>query len=200
MNIITSYNIDEVFNNIKIKKPINFNNKYILNLYDSNNEHLLFQTPIMYIPTNYIYDETTIKTLDLCEYNDIKFLTFMKLLFSKIINKIKKYDNTLFENKSFYSNIITKSENKLNHFLRFKEIYLNQLNIYDTNNNPIDIKEIKNESRIKCIIMLRSVWINNNNYGFKLNLLQIQNKEFINNKNLFKSSTSLDNSYEKKFR
>ena len=47
--------------------------------------------------------------------------------------------------------------------------------------------------------MLRSVWINNNNYGFKLNLLQIQNKEFINNKNLFKSSTSLDNSYEKKF-
>ena len=121
-----------------------------MNLYDSNNEHLLFQTPIMYIPTNYIYDETTIKTLDLCEYNDIKFLTFMKLLFSKIINKIKKYDNTLFENK-FYSNIITKSENKLNHFLRFKEIYLNQLNIYDTNNNPIDIKKYEMNQELNAL-------------------------------------------------
>ena len=34
--------------------------------------------------------------------------------------------------------------------------------------------------------MLRSVWINEKNYGFKINLLQIQNKEFINNQNLLK--------------
>ena len=102
MNIITSYNIDEVFDNIKIKKPINFNNKYILNLYDKNDEHLLFQTPIMYLPNNYIYDETSIQKLDLCEYNDIKFITFMKLLFSKILKKIKNYDKTLFSNKNYY--------------------------------------------------------------------------------------------------
>ena len=129
MNIITSYNIDEVFNNIKIKKPINFNNKYILNLYDTNDEHLLFQTPIMYLPTNYIYDETSIQKLDLCEYNDIKFITFMKLLFSKILKKIKNYDKTLFENKNYYSNIHSQNKNDIHQFLRFKEIYLSQLNI-----------------------------------------------------------------------
>ena len=102
MNIITSYNIDEVFSNIKIKKPIQFNNKILLNLYDKNEEHLLFQTPIMYLPKNYMYDDTTISILDLCEYNDNKFLTFMKLLFNKIIKKINKYDKSLFEDKNYY--------------------------------------------------------------------------------------------------
>ena len=33
MNIITNYDIDEVFKNIKIKKPISFNNRKILNIY-----------------------------------------------------------------------------------------------------------------------------------------------------------------------
>jgi hypothetical protein len=187
MNIITSYNIDDVFKNIKIKKPVNFNNKSILNLYNNKDEPIIFQSPVLYLPNNYIYDDTSIKKLDLCEYNSNKFLTFMNLLFHKIINRINNYDNTLFNNKTYYPNILSSIHS--NKFIRFKEIYLSQLNIYDINNNPIDIQKIKTESKIKCIFMLRSVWINSEHYGFKLNLLQIQHKEFTNNINLFKTST-----------
>ena len=56
MNIIINYNIDDILSKIKIKKPIYFNNKIILNLYYEKNEYILFQTPIMYLPYDYIYD------------------------------------------------------------------------------------------------------------------------------------------------
>ena len=50
MNIITNYDIDEVFKNIKIKKPISFNNRKILNIYYEKQNYLLFQSPLMYLP------------------------------------------------------------------------------------------------------------------------------------------------------
>ena len=56
MNIITSYDINDVYSQIKVKKPVKFNNKIILNIYDNLQESLLFQSPVMYLPYNYIYD------------------------------------------------------------------------------------------------------------------------------------------------
>ena len=192
MNIITSYNLDEVFNKIKIKKPIKFNNKLILNLYDEYQEYLLFQTPTMYLPRDYIHDEKTIKLLDLCEYNDTKFLNFMILLFKKILAKIENFDKKLFLNKNYHSNIIQNTSNLEQKMLRLKDIYLSQINVYDINNNLINIEKIIKESKVKCIIMIRSVWINEDKYGFKLNLLQMQYKDFLNNVNLLKKSSNND--------
>jgi len=181
MNIITSYDINEVYTRIKVKKPIRFNNKIILNIYDIAQENLLFQSPVMYLPYNYIYDTNVIKTMDLCEYNDNKFINFLTLLYKKIINKINFFNSSLFEDKKFYSNIILNSQDNKIKMVRFKEVYINKLNVYDFRNDLININQIVRESKIKCIFMIKNVWINEDRYGFNLELLQIQNKDFTNN-------------------
>ena len=101
MNIITSYDINEVYSRIKVKKPIKFNNKIILNIYDNIQENLLFQSPVMYLPYDYIYDENIIRCMDVCEYNDDKFINFITTLYKKIINKINAFNSSLFEDKNF---------------------------------------------------------------------------------------------------
>ncbi len=188
MNIITSFNINEVFSRIKIKKPIKFNNKIILNLYDGYQDCLLFQSPIMYLPYDYIHNDNAIKCIDLCEYNDNKFLSFIIILFKKILTKIENFNNTLFMNKNFFSNIVSNKKNEDLKMLRLREVYFSKINVYDNNNNLININKIVKETKIKCILMIKNVWINDNNYGFNIELLQIQNKDFINNNNLFKNS------------
>ena len=193
MNIITSYDINEVYSRIKIKKPIKFNNKIILNLYDEYQDCLLFQSPTMYLPYDYIYNDNVIKCMDLCEYNDNKFINFITILYKKIITKIETFDKKLFENKEFFSNIIKKNEKFI--MFRLKEVYFSRLNVYDTNNTPININKIVKETKIKCIFMIKNIWINDDKYGFNLQLLQIQYKDFLNNENLFKNSSNSDNEW-----
>lgn len=192
MNIITSYDINEVYSRIKIKKPIKFNNKIILNLYDEYQDCLLFQSPTMYLPYDFIHNDSVIKCIDLCEYNDNKFINFITILYKKIITKIENFDKKLFQNKEFLSNIIKKNDNIM---FRLKEVYFSRLNIYDTNNRLIDINKIVKETKIKCIFMIKNIWINDNKYGFNLQLLQIQYKDFMNNENLFKNSCNSDNEW-----
>ena len=176
MNIITSYDINEVYKNVKVKKPIKFNNKIILNIFDSSQNNLLFQSPLMYLPYNFIYFDNIIKYLDLCEYNDEKFLNFITILYKKIISKINSFNSGLFEDKQFYSNIVLNKRNSNIKMFRFKEIYVNKLNIYDNNNNLVNINQIVKESKIKCIFMIKNVWINQDKYGFNLELLQYKLK------------------------
>ena len=199
MNIITNYNIDNIFNKIKIKKPIYFNNKIILNLYYEKNEYILFQTPIMYLPYDYIYDNNIIQYIDLCEYNILeydkkyntknidKFLKFLNKIFKKLLLKIDNYDNSLLKNKDYLSSIINndKIKSDKSKILRIKNNYLNNIKVYDNNNNLININQIIKESKIKCILAIKNIWIYNNKYGINIQLLQIQNKNFINNYNLF---------------
>ena len=195
MNIITSYDINEVYSRIKVKKPIKFNNKIILNIYDNIQENLFFQSPVMYLPYDYIYDENIIRCMDVCEYNDDKFINFITTLYKKIINKINVFNSALFQNKKFYSNIVlNKRDNNIKMF-RFKQIYINKINVYDFRNNLINIKQIVKENKVKCIFMIKNIWINEDRYGFNLELLQIQNKDFINNSSLFKNSEILNNNF-----
>ena len=90
--------------------------------------------------------------------------------------------------KKYYSNIITDSKNKDFKFIRFKDIYFSHLKIYDINDNLIDYSKLIKETKVKCMIILRSVWINEENYGIKLILLQIQYRELLTNNSLFKKT------------
>ena len=100
MNIITKYNIDNIFSKIKIKKPICFNNKTILNIHYGNQNCLLLQTPIMYLPYDFIEDNKMIKCLDLCEYNNEQFINFIILLYKKTSRlKLNVLRIFLFHNK-----------------------------------------------------------------------------------------------------
>ena len=51
--------------------------------------------------------------------------------------------------------------------LRLKDIYFSRLNVYDINNSIINIEKIVKETKIKCIFMIKSIWINDNKFGFK---------------------------------
>ena len=52
----------------------------ILNIYNNSQNNLLFQSPLMYLPYDFIYYNNVIKCLDLCEYNNEKFLNFITIL------------------------------------------------------------------------------------------------------------------------
>ena len=55
--------------------------------------------------------------MDVCEYNDDKFINFITTLYKKIINKINAFNSSLFEDKKFYSNIVlNKRDNKIKMF------------------------------------------------------------------------------------
>ena len=193
MNIITKYNIDNIFSKIKIKKPIYFNNKTILNIHYGNQNCLLLQTPIMYLPYDFIEDNKMIKCLDLCEYNNEQFINFIILLYKKIINRIKRFDNNIFDKKVFYSNIVKNKKNDKISMIRFRDNYISKIKIYDIYNNIIEKTKIVKETKVKCIMLIKNVWINEHYYGFNIELLQIQNREFINNNSLFASCTNINN-------
>ena len=56
MNIITNYDIDEVFKNIKIKKPISFNNRKYL-IFIRKTKLFIISISSMYLPYDFIHNK-----------------------------------------------------------------------------------------------------------------------------------------------
>ena len=183
MEILSNFNLtkdtkkeilNNIFKNLNIKKPFNKDNYTIFNIY-KNNSPILIETPYVFIKNLHKYiNQDLIKSINLINIkNNNNFIYFIKKLEEFIKLKINNYNKNLLINKNFNNSID-------NNNLIIKNNYKNNINIYNLKKEKISIDTIKSDTKVKCIIQLKSFWINELNYGFNYKLLQILNCDFLN--------------------
>lgn len=181
--MIIIYNIESILHtNFKIKKPFTYGDKTIFDLYNETNEPLYYQSPSMIVPYNYFINNN-IFTLTLCEYKNTKYTDLIDNVIKKIIDKVKKNYSNLFENKIFNNPIIVKPFNPK--MFQFKNVKTNDIEIYNIFQEKIDLQDIRVDDMITCIYQIKNIWINENSYGVKLNLIQLRRDNTINRGYIF---------------
>jgi hypothetical protein len=169
--------------NFKIKKPFFYNNKITFDLYSENDENIFFESLSMIIPFKYILDENSQKlSLTLYEYKSNKYGKKINLILEKIIKCTKKHYEKLFKEKIFKSPIILNNSTTI---FQFNNIRYNEIEIYNKFREKINIKNIETDDRISIIFHLKNIWIQNNKYGFNLDLIQIRRDNYIDREYLF---------------
>jgi len=168
---------DVDFNNIIYYKPIRkINKKYNISLYYNYNGKkipLIIQTPKLYIP--YKINEYGVRSsLDVLFYNMDDEQTFFYEFILKINAKIESLKDTKLNN--FISDDCTylysiKQNKPFPDKLRFS-IDKDTL-VFDENKKIYSLANIIPKTNAKFLINFSDIWINKNNYGININILQI---------------------------
>jgi hypothetical protein len=168
---------------IKIKVPYEFNNKKIFNVYYNEDDPLLIETPDCYLPYNYnLYDNRYFQMDLVILNNDAEFTACLDHIISYIHSKIaNKYDVS--KTCELYH-----GKNKI----KLKNNNFDTIRVFNNNRELIDIKNLSKDDRVKCIIQLDKVFINNKMKSDSINFKIFQIKKIDKSIDVFKCPSLFD--------
>jgi len=183
---------DIILNNIKLKKPYQLiNNTTFFDIFYLHNcikSSLIIKTPKLIIPFKpTIYqsnkgDESIVISFLLNNIYDNELKNFKEIIKNIENSLINKLENTYehIKNLNKKNNIYktTYNNNKIN-LLKTKVSNLNNLEIINSNKEPIEFKNLPINIPVYAYIHINKVWINNNNIGITINILHIYSTEDI---------------------
>lgn len=172
--------------NVNIKKPYtfkkNFNHEEI-KTFDVYNENkyllLLTKTLQIYSKNNYC--------LDFVQNKKKGCLHFLDKLLKSIIKRIKAIDEykPMFDNKNILSNFKYQENCRI---LTIKDICYKDTCVFDTNNEVIQMENIKVQDNVRLILYIKNIWIKSDSIGINIKVSQIQRLEpLLLCKSLFKN-------------
>ena len=184
-NVIDINKIDH--QKINIKKPYifkkNYNNQEIktFDLYHENKSILLMTDVLqLYSKNNYC--------LEFIQNKKKGCLYYLNQLFNYILKRIQSINeyNVLFRDKQFM-HILKKQQNC--RILTIKDVCNIDTVVFNTNNEVIQIQNIKYQDNVRLILYLKNIWVTPDNIGINLKVSQIQRLEpLLLTKSLFQNN------------
>ncbi len=178
---------------LKIKKPFTYGNNTIFDLYNSNvsanvsanvsneknkNQIVYLQSPSMLVPLSLnVNDIKNTFTLILCEYKSNKYTENINKIIKKIIEDVIKRYPKIFENKIYVDALYIKPFNPI--MFQFKNIKSDDIEVYNIFKEKISFTDIFKDDMVTCIYNIKNIWVNETNYGIKLELLQLRRDNYI---------------------
>lgn len=169
---------------IKIKRPVHFNNKTIFPLFDKNNNELFIKTPIMYLPIEpKRFNDILLEYIDIVEFNSTQFTEYFIRLLNTVVTRIHSFDKNT-KNREYNTHIIQPdistydvpyvSETDINIYriIRINNIHTSQSYVFSKTGEKLTMKLLIPESKVKMIIHIPYFWTTHTHYGFKIVLIQ----------------------------
>jgi len=168
MNTILKYNETINIKLLTIKKQINISNEFTNYPIKYDNNNLIIQTPIMYIPFG-------INKYNNKSYIDISFINSDKNDMKKLKSIILNINNHI-KKKFKKKNIKFLSSFKSTEFYpdRLRLSFYDDILVFSESKKLLNLDYIKSKSYVKLLIIPQFIWTNNNSYGIVWNILQMK--------------------------
>jgi hypothetical protein len=167
MNTILKFNNINI-DSISIKKQINISNEFTNYPIKYNNNNLIIQTPIVYLPFG-------INKYNNKSYIDISFINSSKndmKHFKTIILNINKYVKKKINRKKL--KFISSFKCTENYPERLRLSFYDDILIFSESKQLLSLDYIKSKIYVKLLISPQFIWTNNTSYGIVWNILQMK--------------------------
>ena len=167
MNTILKFN-DINIDSISIKKQINISNEFTNYPIKYNNNNLIIQTPIVYLPFG-------INKYNNKSYIDISFINSSKndmKHFKTIILNINKYVKKKLNKKKL--TFISSFKCTEYYPERLRLSFYDDILIFSESKKVLSLDYIKSKIYVKLLIIPQFIWTNNTSYGIVWNILQMK--------------------------
>lgn len=167
MNTILKFT-DINMNSVSIKKQINISDEYTNYPIKYNNNNLVIQTPIVYLPFG-------INKYNNKSYIDISFINASK-------NSMDQFKNSILNINKFVKKKFNKKKLKFLSSFKCTEYYPERLRlsfyedilIFSESKKLLSLDYIKSKIYVKLLISPQFIWTNASSYGIVWNILQMK--------------------------
>ena len=167
MNTILKFT-DINMNSLSIKKQINISDEYTNYPIKYNNNNLIIQTPIVYLPFG-------INKYNNKSYIDISFINASK-------NSMDQFKNSILNINKFVKKKFKKKKLKFLSSFKCTEYYPERLRlsfyddilIFSESKKLLSLDYIKSKIYVKLLIIPQFIWTNSTSYGIVWNILQMK--------------------------
>ncbi len=148
-------------------------NIYIFDVSYDNHALMMQTTPCVIPYSYYIFDNKSFQ-LDIHSYSKA-----LKELCNKIsehvINKVKKFNAGILNNKMFIDYLKeVRQEPKSEYRIRLRNINVNNVTIFNNQNNIIEVSTLQTFDRVVCLFQLQRLVVQKDTYYFQASVVQIK--------------------------
>jgi hypothetical protein len=177
MRIVTSYDWDNVKPQLCFGKPHAHGKRHVVCVYNkaaTMQDMFLVQTPLMYMPYSGLYDDYGNVSIELCGNNTDMFFSFINTLQEHVCKHVQKRFDT--SNKQFIS-LIKPPDLFYGQRLKLRGVAYKDLHVFNARKEKQVWSDIHKEEKLVCLIAIRHVWISEQTYGIRAQLLQVLKTE-----------------------
>lgn len=159
---------------IRIKKPYTVNDN--IHIFDISRDDaaLTIQTSPCVIPySHYIFDNKSFQ-FDVHSY-DLHLKGILGSITSYILARVRKYNANILNERLFLDYVKeVRQEPKHEYRIRLRNVNVNNISVFDNQNNIVDITTLQTFDKVVCLFQLHKLIVQKETYFFQASVVQIK--------------------------